>query len=215
MSRFDRDARAIVAAYATPAARAHAAIRWASAPLARIESLLPRCGSVLDVGCGHGVFSLYAALRSSSRVVTGVDIDAAKIELGRRAVERLGVANRVTLTEVTAAWLPPADGFDAAVVNDVLYLLGRDRARVMIDAMIAAVRPGGVVIVKEIGERPRWKHRVNEWQELIATRVTHITAGDALDVLPEDFIERALPGAVCHRLDRGYPHAHAAWVARR
>ncbi len=115
MSRFDRGARAIVTAYATPAARAHAAIRWASAPLARIESLLPRGGSVLDVGCGHGVFSLYAALRSSSRVVTGVDIDAAKIELGRRAVERLGVADRVMLTEVTAAWLPPADGFDGVI----------------------------------------------------------------------------------------------------
>ncbi|HQF96197.1 MAG TPA: hypothetical protein PLS46_18655, partial [Microthrixaceae bacterium] len=105
------------------------------------------------------------------------------------------------------------------VTNDVLYLLGPDRARVALQAMAAGVRRGGTAVVKEMGATPRWKHGINDVQERLATKVLRITAGDQFSVLPPDAIEAPLrDGGLSVRrvpLHRGYAHAHLAVVGVR
>src|SRR6478752_1301271 len=71
------------------AARVHATVRWWSAPFPRIAAHLPQSGRVLEIGCGHGLFSTYAALGVPDRSVVGVDIDADKIALARRVAAGL------------------------------------------------------------------------------------------------------------------------------
>ena len=39
------------------AARLHATIRWWSAPFPAVAAYLPPSGRVLEIGCGHGLFS--------------------------------------------------------------------------------------------------------------------------------------------------------------
>jgi len=58
-----------------------------------IEAEVPRRGRVLDLGCGHGLFSLLLAATSPERQVTGVDVDGDKLGLARRAAEALGLDN--------------------------------------------------------------------------------------------------------------------------
>ena len=69
--------------------RFHTAARWWTAPFAALEREIPLSGDILEVGCGHGVFSTYMAICSRSRHVVGVDIDADKIELAQEAAARL------------------------------------------------------------------------------------------------------------------------------
>src|SRR5207253_1937842 len=53
------------------------------APLARVAAAVPSSGRILDVGCGHGLFSNALALGSPDRQVLGVDPSGVKIAVAR------------------------------------------------------------------------------------------------------------------------------------
>lgn len=221
MRRPDAAARRVLDAFGEGGGqvRVHTTIRWWTCPFAAVEQLVPRDGDVLDLGCGHGHFSMYLALTSPGRRIVGVDIDGHKIAVGTRVLTRAGLGGRVDLRVVESGWTPEPNSFDAVVTNDVLYLMGRERAARALSAMAAATRPGGTVVVKEMGATPRWKHRVNDLQERLATRVLGITEGDELEVLGADEIEDPLVAAGLGvrrvELHRGYTHAHLAVVGTR
>ena len=199
--------------------KAHTTWRWLTCPFPAVAALVPPAGRILDLGCGHGHFAMYLAVTGPQRSVLGVDIDAAKIEIGHRSVARAGLAERVELRPVNVDWRPDDDTFDAVVTNDVLYLMGRERARDMLAFLPSTIRPGGRVVIKETGTSPRWKYRINEVQERLATRVLRITAGTTVETLSDDEIEGPLrAGGLLvrrHQLDHGYPHAHVAYVGVR
>lgn len=216
--RRDATARRVLSAFAAGGAgsRMHTRVRWWTCPFPAIEALVPTSGRVLDVGCGHGLLSIYLAATAPDRVVHAVDIDDQKVAVGVDAARRSGVAERVTFEVVERGWRPRAEHYDAVVANDVLYLMGRVHAGAFLTAAAAAIRPGGRVVVKEMASTPRWKASLNEAQELLATKVLRITEGDTLEVLMEGEIEGPLLAAglavTLHRLDRGYPHPHLAVV---
>ncbi len=213
-----RALRRVLAAYGdSRVGQAHVVGRMLTCPVMPVVRCLPRSGTVLDVGCGHGLFSLVAAVDSPSRRVVGVDIDAEKLELARQAAVRLGVSDRVEF-HPTDGTLPPGP-FDAVMCNDVLYLLGLEKAQRLLADMAGRVGAGGVVLVKDMSDRPVVKARWNHLQEVGATRVFRYTEGDQLEmVLPAD-IEAPLweAGLSVHqqRIDRWYPHPHLLIVARR
>ena len=76
----------------------------------------------------------------------------------------------------------PPGPWDAIVIVDVLYLLDADHELALLDGCLAELAPGGVLVVKETDVVPRLKHAIAKAQELLATRVLRITAGDALSV---------------------------------
>ena len=134
------------------ATRLHTRLRWWWCPFPVIEAEVPKVGDVLEVGCGHGLLSLYLGLESPARRVVGVDIDSAKIAEAKEAAGRLrpGEAD-VSFEAVDPGYVPRE-------------YLGRDRDRrcavpaapsqteqSLLDAAARALRPGGALVVKEMG----------------------------------------------------------------
>lgn len=198
--------------------RMHVRGRWASCPIPAVAAEVPTVGRVLEVGCGHGLVSAYLALGSAERQVTGSDIDGHKIELARRAAAAAPDGGRATYEHRPDGTIP--DGpWDAIVVVDVLYLLPAAAEAELLDACVAQLAPGGVVVLKEADVVPRWKHRLATAQELLATRVLRITAGSTVVFTPIAQLANSLTArgldAVTRRVDRGYVHPHALVVARR
>ncbi len=197
------------------ATRLHTRLRWWWCPFPAIEAAVPRAGDVLELGCGHGLLSVYLALAAAERHVRGVDIDAAKI------AEATSAAGDVVRFEAVEPGFVPDRPCDAVVVADVLYLLPADVQREIVVAAARAVRPGGVVVLKEMGLAPRWKARWNRVQETLATRVVKITehTGAGLHFVAPDEMAGWLRAegldADVRALDRGYPWPHTIVIGRK
>lgn len=201
--------------------RVHTRIRWWTAPFEALESEIPRAGNILEVGCGHGVFTSFIALSSQSRNVVGVDIDAEKIKLAEGSLRGLRSDEaRVSFEHLPSGEIPKVGGgWNAIVFADVLYLLApEDRSRLLSEC-VAALAPAGLLIVKEVDTRPRFKARIAQLQEFLATKVMRITDGDALNFPSAADIEtlmtsKGLATRVA-RLDKGYFHPHCVVVGTK
>jgi SAM-dependent methyltransferase len=153
--------------------RMHAAVRWWSAPFPAVEAGLPASGRVLEIGCGHGLFSTYAALAGAARAVVGVDIDGRKITLAQSVAHRLDEVN--LSFRLAPSGEVPAGPWDAIVVIDMLYLLPAAEQRSLLAAAAAQLGPGGILLVKEMSPTPRWKAGWNRLQETAAVSILGIT----------------------------------------
>jgi 2-polyprenyl-3-methyl-5-hydroxy-6-metoxy-1,4-benzoquinol methylase len=100
---------------------------------------------VLDLACGEGRHALKAAQWGG--VVTAVDRDETKLDIGREAAARLGVDVDWRCVDLEGAW-PGFGTFDVVLVFDYL-----DRQR-MAD-LRALVAPGGLLLMESYLEWQR------------------------------------------------------------
>jgi 2-polyprenyl-3-methyl-5-hydroxy-6-metoxy-1,4-benzoquinol methylase len=218
VSAIDPIGRRVQAAYAGAprAERLHVTGRLRSCPVAAVAEATPSTGRILDFGCGHGVVSLYLAMTAPARQITGVDVDGEKVNDARAAAKAADVA--VDFEEVEPDYRPTG-AWDAIVIVDVLYLLGESAAFEVIDAAADALVDGGVLVLKEIDVRPRWKYWLASGQELLATKVLRITEGSRVDFVAPGAIDARLRGrglTVEHRpCHRGRLHPHHLIIARK
>jgi cyclopropane fatty-acyl-phospholipid synthase-like methyltransferase len=225
----DRIGRTVRRAYKSSplGVRLHLAGRLLTCPFHAVAAAVPAVGNILDAGCGHGLFTLYLAEQENRRRLIGVDIDERKLPEARAAAENLGFVGQVAFAAVPSNWNPsfadpihrPPNGWDAIVCVDVLYLLGRERARAWLHGAASALAPGGRLVVKELDTTPTWKFKVSRFQEVLATRVLRITRGEELELVPRTDVEDALRATGLfveeERLDRGRLHPHYLVVGTR
>ena len=153
--------RKIVRAYDDPVVRAYCWARFAIVRqrfLDEIGQYLPASGTVLDIGCGFGLFSLYYAATSAGRLVRGVDVDRKRIGLARRASARLGRDN-VVYEEGDARDFKGDSQVAAAYMLDIVHHIPPDTVPSLLRQLHRAVAPGGLLMVKDVDTRPapkRW-----------------------------------------------------------
>lgn len=205
---------ATLVAYATagPWPLLRAATRFATAPLARLASLLPPEGVVVDVGCGQGHFLRYCHERGMRRLV-GIEPSPQ----GARRARRL-LPSSVLVVRGVAQRLPIARA-SAVVAADVLYLLEPSHQEAFIAQAAGALQPGGTLVIKTMEPSRRIRQALNRAQEWLAVKVLGITWGHqfcfrrseewARLCRQEGLEPTVLP------LWRGYLHPHVAIVARK
>ncbi|MFZ1689217.1 MAG: bifunctional demethylmenaquinone methyltransferase/2-methoxy-6-polyprenyl-1,4-benzoquinol methylase UbiE [Flavobacteriales bacterium] len=88
---------------------------WRKKTIARLGA--EPVGHLLDVATGTADMAIMAARRHAAQRITGVDISAGMLDIGRKKVRDAGLADRVTLQQADSEALPFADGtFDAITV---------------------------------------------------------------------------------------------------
>jgi SAM-dependent methyltransferase len=144
---------------------------WRRSTLGRITDaleerlLLDRIGPardlrILDVGCGDG--ALATRLAEGGARVTGLDASADMLAAARRRTTAAGV--EVDLVEGDAGELPfPAGQFDCVV--SVATLCFVDDPRRAIREMVRVLKPGGRLILGELGRWNLWaaQRRMKGW----------------------------------------------------
>jgi 1-acyl-sn-glycerol-3-phosphate acyltransferase len=114
-----------------------------------IENYVPETCRVLDIGCGYGIMANALAGRSMDRRVLGIDIDAERICLARRAARDRGNVE----FRVGNAFEGPAEEADVVLLIDVLHYWPAERQLRLIAGACRNVRPGGTVVFRELMSR--------------------------------------------------------------
>ena len=159
-------------------------------------------------------------MTSPRRRVLGIDVATDKVFAAQNAAEE-GARRGITNLEFrrTAPGELPAGPWNAIVFVDVLYLLPPTDQERLLRAAAKSLGPGGVLLVKEVSNRPLAKAAWAYLQELAAVHLLGITEGRGVTFLPPSTQAAWLESERLHvelvPLDRGYPHPHHLIIARR
>jgi len=184
-------------------------------PLVQLETLFPREGKIVDLGCGNGLFPNILGIGSYRRNIVGADLDEKKIVLAERT--KGPPANiKYLVSDIVSMDYPRADVFSLV---DVLYLIPYKAQEAILRKCAEALAPRGILILKDMDTRPRWKYIWNYWQETLAVKVIDFTLGDRFYFRSRDNFQRLLKGlgfgVKTVRMDRGYWYPHIAYVCTR
>jgi demethylmenaquinone methyltransferase / 2-methoxy-6-polyprenyl-1,4-benzoquinol methylase len=125
--------------------------RWRRKTVAALQLPDDAPSRVLDVATGTGDLAIAIARKHPLSTVVGVDPSENMLAVGRTKLEKLGLADRVTLAAGDAEQLDfPADSFDGATIAFGIRNVP-DRARGLAE-MARVVKPGGRVCVLELSE---------------------------------------------------------------
>lgn len=184
------------------------------APMPLIAARVPKAGPLLDVGCGHGLFSLAMAGADPLRRIVGIDPSPGKIEVARRVGAPYGnVQFREGIVESIEG-----ETFTAITVLDVLYLLPDDQKKSLLAACRRLLAPHGTLVVKTNDTHPAWRFQVARLQEKLMTG-----AGLTLGTGELHFRSCAENAALLreagfaveiHHLAHWSPYPHTLFVAR-
>jgi SAM-dependent methyltransferase len=177
---FGRPAIRRIARALPPIERAYAEVRFSILRpklLSVMELLLPDEGRILDVGCGFGLFAAYFGLTHPLRSIVGVDPNARRVQLAQRVARELDLTrHEFHVGDIRTAALEGT--FDAAYVLDVMHHVPRADQLAVLGQLRDRLRPGGVLLIKDITTEPRHELLFTElldrvmvgWHEELAYR---------------------------------------------
>ena len=133
---------------------AYTVIRMFLVSFKKIESLIPKEGKILDIGCGNGLFCHYMQLTSEKRTIIGVDNDENRIKTARITANNNpglqfhhGDANATDL-----------GGIQIITLIDLLHHMPFEAQEKLLADIYDNLKDQGVLIVKDLQKKPTWKY---------------------------------------------------------
>ena len=143
---------------------------------------VPRDSSVLDVGCGAGMF--LALLASFGRLGEGhgIDVNQAAIDLANRMTNKLDAATPLRFERVDPEDPWPEGAFDVVCMIDVMHHIAPGQQAAVFEQAGSRLRPGGLFLYKDMAERPLWQAWANRLHDLVLARewIHYLPLADAL-----------------------------------
>lgn len=140
-------------------------LRFWLAPLREVERLVPRQGTVLDLGCGEGILTNYLAIASPDRTVIGVELNERRIPHADRGIPNAKFVHANVLEQD----MPPAD---AIVLSHMMHHLGSfDEQVVLLKRCLELLKPGGKLIVAEVDRQRTFKYLVGYLNDIIVVPI--------------------------------------------
>ena len=156
------------------------------------HELLPKQGRILDIGCGYGFMSYMLNFAAPARDLIGYDYDEEKILLASHCFSR---NSNIHFTKMDINLLQPGPS-DAIILSDVLHYLQPGEQEILIRKCMNAIRPGGVLLIRDGDRDLKKKHERTRWTEFFSIRffAFNKTAGHPLQFLSGNTIRELASG---------------------
>ncbi len=109
------------------------------------ESLLPKEGKIIDVGCGYGFLPYMLHYKSKKRDILGLDFDEEKIEVAQNC-QHNNSKLQFSVADATTYDFPKADGI---IISDVLHYLEPEQQVNVIEKLAAQLNKNGVLVIRD------------------------------------------------------------------
>ncbi len=141
-------------------------LRLKLAPIIEVEKYVPVAGTILDFGCGNGMFAQILFLGSDQRIIKGVDVSARRIKTAQLAAS--GNSN-LEFTEGDANSFP-LEQCEAVTVVDLLHHMKFEEQKALLQKLHAGLSEGALVLIKDLEKAPRWKYLFHYMQDSLSYR---------------------------------------------
>jgi 2-polyprenyl-3-methyl-5-hydroxy-6-metoxy-1,4-benzoquinol methylase len=156
-------------------------IRYVTCPWHKLLVLVNDKTSILDIGCGHGLFLHLIRKRFTDVNCVGFDHDSNKMELANSSTDVINFYSVDQIGEIEKSV------FDYVSIIDVLYSVPINDWDKVITMAYEYLKPGGILIIKETVNKPFLKYCFCLMQEIIAIKILRYTKGEFPNLLPIDF----------------------------
>ena len=131
------------------------------------DSIMPKIGKIVDVGCGYGFLPYMLMFKSRQREILGVDYDEEKITVANNCVDK---SSKLTFAvgDVTQYDFPEADGF---IISDVLHYLKEEQQVQVIENCISKLNKGGVLVIRDADKDIAHRQKGTWYTEFMSTKV--------------------------------------------
>lgn len=136
-------------------------------PFEEILPLVPKGASILDAGCGAGLF--LGLLADSGRISRGSGFDSSPkaVSLAQHMTRNLATNASIDIRQIdaTAPW--PDGTYDVVSLVDVLHHVPPEHHTSVLAHATKCVRVGGLFLYKDMATRPRWRAACNQAHDLL------------------------------------------------
>ena len=141
--------------------------RLSASALASKLKLGPAARRLLDVGGGHGYYSVALCQRYPALRATVIDLEPAA-EVGRERVAQAGLSGRIEFRPGNLKDTPFGDNHDVALVLNLLHHLDEPTCRATLRRLHAALAPAGKLVVWETFRAARSERQRDQLGSLMA-----------------------------------------------
>ena len=141
-------------------------------PFEELIPEVPARASVLDIGCGGGLFLGLVHAAGLQPQGIGFDVSAPAIRLAQKMAAGLAGQLRGHLDfqriDPDATW--PDGTFDVVAMIDVLHHVPPSAQELVVRRACQKVKPGGLFLYKDMVKRPAWRALANRIHDLVLAR---------------------------------------------
>ena len=172
----------------------------------RVVAIVERLGAkyIMDMATGTGDLAIALATKIDGSTIYGADFSSEMLAVAKQKIEKLGLAERISLTECNAENIPLADeAVDAATV--AFGVRNFEHQREALTEMKRTIKQGGHLIVLEFSNPRfalvRWCYRLYSHYILPAIGRMISKHASAYTYLPESIDQFASPQAFTKLLE--------------
>jgi demethylmenaquinone methyltransferase / 2-methoxy-6-polyprenyl-1,4-benzoquinol methylase len=144
-------------------------MKWRKKTIGLLKKLEPK--TVLDMATGTADMAILASRLLNPEKITGLDLSAEMLELGRKKIEKEGLVSKIELVKGDGEAISfPDNSFDAVMV--AFGVRNFEKLEDGLSEMLRVLKPGGKLVVLEFS-KPNWgfKNLYNLYMGIVAPEV--------------------------------------------
>ncbi len=176
------------------------------------ESLLPKKGTITDVGCGYGFLPYMLSFMSEDRILIGTDYDEEKIATANSCFSKTKNISFFA-ADATECELPKSDAF---ILSDILHYLPIEQQEKLIVKCLNNLNSNGMLLIRDADSSMTKRHLGTRYTEFFSTNLGFNKTKNKLEFVPSTFIEDVVKKHNCNfqKIDNTKLTSNVIYVVR-